>query len=194
MNKMIQLAGLVIVAACGGSGSKPVAPANPDPIPMTDPAPKPDPVVKSDPPVGDPTPPKPDPAKVKAEQMKTELLAAETAAYEKAKPVFEKNCSRCHTKGGKLATGKKLDHFEMTTYPFGGHHAMELGKAIRKALGISGEQPTMPADKKGAVKGEDLAAIAAWADAFDASHAGGAHEGHGEHGHGDHDHDHDHKD
>ena len=44
----------------------------------------------------------------------------------------------------------------------------------------------MPADKKGAVKGDELALIAAWADAFDASHKGGAHEGHG--GGGGHDH------
>jgi hypothetical protein len=45
----------------------------------------------------------------------------------------------------------------------------------------------MPQDNKGAVKGDELALIAAWADAFDKAHAGGAHEGMG------HDHDHGHK-
>jgi len=123
-------------------------------------------------------PARPDPAKVKAD-----LLAAETAAFEKAKPVFEKHCARCHTKDGKLAAKKKLDHFDMTTYPFGGHHGMEISGEIRKTLGIGGGKPTMPFDKKGAVQGDELALIAAWADAFDASHKAGAHEGHGGHQH-----------
>lgn len=171
------------IAACGGGSSKPAQPiTNPDPVPMTNPTPPTDPVAK-DPPVepAKPEPPKPDPAKVKAE-----LLAAETAAYEKAKPVFDANCARCHTKNGKMSAKKKLDHFDMTTYPFGGHHAMELGVQIRKSLGITGTKVTMPFDKKGSVKGADLALIAAWADAFDAAHAGGAHEGHD--GHGEHKH------
>lgn len=155
--------------ACGGGSSKPTTTpiANPDPVPMNEPPKDPTPKPPTDP------APTPDPAKVKAD-----LLAAEMAAYEKAKPVFEANCARCHSKGGKLATDKKRAHFDMTTYPFGGHHAMELGTAFRKVLGIDGSKPTMPADKKGAVKGEDLALIAKWADAFDASHAGGAHEHH----------------
>ncbi len=178
---------LVLAASCsGGSSSKPGTTAPPtDPVPMTEPAPavtggEP---AKPDVPAKPAEPPAPDPAKVKAE-----LLAAETAAFEKAKPVFEKACSKCHTQGGKKATKKKLDHFDMTTYPFGGHHAMEISGAIRKSLGIDGSKPTMPFDKKGSVKGEDLALIAAWADAFDASHKGGAHEGHGDHGHGEHKH------
>ncbi len=164
----------ITLAACGGGSSKPTTPiANTDPVPMTDPAP---PTAKA-PPTPD-EPPRPDPAKVKAE-----LLATETAAYEKAKPVFQANCARCHSKDGKLTGTKKRDHFDMTSYPFGGHHAMELGKEIRKSLGIDGSKPTMPYDKKGAVKGDDLALIASWADAFDAAHAGGAHEGHGDHDH-----------
>ncbi len=170
---------VTVVAACGGP-SKPLTPiANPDPVPMTEHAQKDDGMAKA--PI-----PKPDPAKIKAE-----LLAAEMAAYENAKPVFEANCSRCHTKGGKMTAEKKRDHFDMTTYPFGGHHAMELGKQIRKSLGIDGSKPTMPFDNKGSVKGEDLALIAKWADAFDAAHAGGAHVGHGDHGH-EHGDDHDH--
>ena len=82
-----------------------------------------------------------------------------------------------------MAGAKKLDHFDMTTYPFGGHHAMEIAREIRKSLGIGGGTPRMPADDKGAVQGEELARIEAWADAFDASHVAGAHEGHGGHQH-----------
>lgn len=122
-------------------------------------------------------PPPPDPAKVKMD-----LLAAETAAYEKAKPVFEKWCASCHTKTGKKTSAKKRDHFDMTTYPFGGHHAAEIGDEIREVLGVTGKKPTMPSNKKGAVKGEELELIKAWADAFDAAREGGAHEGRGDHG------------
>ena len=96
--------------------------------------------------------------------------AAEQAAYEKAKPVFAKYCASCHTKGGAKATKKKLDHFDMTAYPFGGHHATTIAATIRKVLAIRGGKPTMPSDKKGAVKGDELALIAAWCDAFDAAH------------------------
>ena len=92
------------------------------------------------------------------------------AAFEKAKPVFVKYCANCHQKGAPKATAKKLDHFDMTTYPFGGHHAATMAATIRKVLAIGGGKPTMPADKKGAVKGAELALIAAWADAFEAAH------------------------
>jgi hypothetical protein len=110
-----------------------------------------------------------------------ELLAAEMAAFEKAKPVFDRWCAKCHSKQGKMAGAKKLDHFDMTSYPFGGHHAMEISREIRKSLGIGGGSPKMPADNKGAVQGEELELIKAWADAFDASHAAGAHQDGGHH-------------
>ncbi|HEX5058625.1 MAG TPA: c-type cytochrome [Kofleriaceae bacterium] len=96
--------------------------------------------------------------------------ADETAAYENAKPVFTKYCASCHTKAGAKATAKKLDHFDMTTYPFGGHHATTIAATMRKVLAIKGGKPTMPSDRKGAVKGDELALIAAWCDAFDAAH------------------------
>ena len=45
----------------------------------------------------------------------------------------------------------------------------------------------MPKNKPGAVQGDDLALITNWADAYDAAHASGAHEGKGmegmNHGH-----------
>lgn len=124
----------------------------------------------------EPTATPPEPAQVKAA-----LLASETAAYEKARPVFEKYCARCHQKGGKKAKPKLLGHFDMSSYPFGGHHAEEISAEIRSALAIGGGEPTMPFDDPGAVQGQELAIIAAWADAYDRAHEGGAHEdrGHG---------------
>jgi mono/diheme cytochrome c family protein len=164
----------VFVAACGGGSSKP-APMTPpaDPEPMKEPVAA-DPAKPADPvePVKPAEPPAPDPAKIKAD-----LLAAETAAFEKAKPVFDTHCARCHLKGAKQANAKKLKEFDMTKYPFGGEHAMDIGPEIRKVLGIGGGKVTMPADKKGAVKGDELALMAAWADAWEASRKGGAHEG-----------------
>ena len=127
----------------------------------------------------EPTQPAGEPASVKAQ-----LLAAEMAAYEKAKPVFEKYCAKCHAKHGSNQSAGKREHFDMTTYPFGGHHAMDVHNEIRVVLGVTGKKPTMPADKKGAVQGDELELIKAWADAFDASHKGGAHEGHDQHGGG----------
>jgi hypothetical protein len=165
------LAFVLAVAACGG-GSKPPPqePAPQDPVPM-DPVAKPDETPVPPPEEVKPEEPKPDP--------KVELLAAETAAYDKAKPVFDKWCSKCHAEGGKNANAKKRKELDVTNYPFTGAHAN--AKDIRKTLGIGGGKATMPADKKGAVKGDELALIATWADAWDASHAGGAHEGHAGH-------------
>jgi mono/diheme cytochrome c family protein len=158
---------LFAIGACGGSSPKPVAPPPADPVPMTEP-----PVVAQPEPTTPVTPPEPTP------DPKAELLAAETAAFEKAKPVFDKWCAGCHSKDGKQTSAKKREHFDMTTYPFGGHHAMEISGEIREVLGLTGKKPSMPPNQKGQVKGDDLEAIKAWADAFDASHKGGAHEGH----------------
>lgn len=171
LNTILMTAAL---AACG-SKSKPVAmPPEPKPAaddttasgsdahPMETPA---KPMEEK------PAPPKPDP-----EQVKAELMAAEMAAYEKAKPVFEKYCATCHTKGGKKATAKKLGHFDMATYPFGGQHTKSIGNEIRKVLAIDGtEKATMPFDKPGSVKGADLAAIKAWTEAWQEAGKGGVH-------------------
>lgn len=171
---------VIFLAACGGSSKPPPAPPPPtDPVPMTEPE-QPTPVAEkpAEPPV-EPSQPQPDPQAIKAQ-----LVAAENEAFERARPVFQKHCARCHQKGGNLAKPKTLGHFDMTSYPFGGHHAMEISKEIRKALGIGGGKATMPKGKVGSVKGDELALIAAWADAFDKAHEGGAHEGmdHGDHG------------
>jgi mono/diheme cytochrome c family protein len=117
-------------------------------------------------------PAKPDPPK---SDPKVQLLAAETSAWETAKPVFTKYCSTCHTKDGKKAAKKKLDHFDMDTYPPGGHHTGTIGFTIRDVLGISGKKAKMPYDKPGSVKGDDLAAIKAWTDAWEAAEKAGAH-------------------
>ena len=170
--KTIMFSILLAAAACGGGGSKPAAtpaqPAEPMPTPTettakTEPAP---------PAETQPAPP-PEPAKPDPEALKKEAMDAETAAFEKAKPVFEGFCKSCHVKGQKNASAKKLGEFDMTTYPFGGEH--KTAKDIRKVLGIGGGKATMPKTKPGSVKGDDLAAITAWADAYDAAEAAGAH-------------------
>lgn len=172
---------LGLAAACGGGSATSLQTTPPpvDPVPMAEgsaadkPADPLDPVKPAEP----PAPAPPDPAQIKAG-----LLAAEMAAFEKAKPVFDRWCAKCHSKDGKKQSKGKREHFDMTTYPFGGHHAMDVHNEIREVLGVTGKKPTMPADNKGAVKGDELAAITAWADAFQASHEGGAHEGHDTHG------------
>ncbi|CAN5917899.1 hypothetical protein BH11MYX2_BH11MYX2_04750 [soil metagenome] len=136
-----------------GSGS---AVATPDPMPMV-------PDKAAD-------PAKPDPATVK-----TALLASERTAWDTAKPVFDKSCATCHTKAGKESAKKKLDHFDMDTYPLGGHHTGTIGFTIREVVGITGKKPTMPFDKPGSVQGDDLAKIKAWTDAWEAADTGGAH-------------------
>jgi hypothetical protein len=208
MNKTIVLA--FVVAACGGSpkpspatpepASPAAAPAEPAPEAAapeaaapeaaapapTAPAPAEPPATSSSAPPAPPERPAPTPSRPPPRDPDTTraaLLAAETAAFEKAKPVFDKFCARCHVKGAKAATAKKLEHFDMTTYPFGGEHASEMSKEMREVLAIGGGKPTMPFDKRGAVKGNDLALIAAWADAFDAAHRAGAHDGRAGHKH-----------
>ena len=105
----------------------------------------------------------------------TDPLAAETNVWNTAKPIFDRACSSCHTTAGKKASKKKLDHFNFDLYPPGGHHAATIGFTIRDVLGISGKKPTMPDDKPGSVKGDDLATIKAWTDAWEAAEKAGAH-------------------
>ncbi len=167
--KTILFSILVGLAACGG-GKKPDA-AKPDPTPTpTEPTPVANdtPAVKPTQPTPPPEEPKPDP-----EAEKKAALDKELAAFETAKPVFEGACKSCHVKGQKNASAKKLGAFEITAYPFAGKHG--TAKDVRKVLGIGGGKPTMPKTKPGSVKGDDLAAIAAWADAYDAAEAAGAH-------------------
>jgi hypothetical protein len=172
---MKKLCCLLLVAAACGSKSSPATTTPDEPVPEVSPDAGVEPVETA--PDAAPEPAEPDPAQVKAA-----LLAAETAAYEAAKPVFEQYCASCHQQGKRGASKKKLDHFDMTAYPFGGHHAGEMSKEIREVLGIDGGKATMPKNKPGSVNGDDLALIAAWADAFDAAHEGGAHESHEGHG------------
>lgn len=142
-----------------GSGS---AVATPDPTPTPTPTSKPA------------DPPPPDPAKVKAD-----LLAIETSAWQTAKPVFDKTCASCHTKAGKKSAKKKLAHMDLDTYPIGGHHTGTIGYAVREVLGLSGKKATMPYDRPGSVRGDDLAKITAWTDAWEVAEKGGAHPPHG---------------
>jgi len=170
-----------LVAACGGQSSpEPTAPqpAEQEPAGASESgsgesasgaAPSSEPEEVAPPASEAPTPADP-------EKIKSELLAAEQTAYESAKPVFDKHCAACHQKGGKKAKRKMLQHFDMTAYPFGGHHAAEVSAEVREVLAIGGGKPTMPFNDPGAVQGDELALIAAWADAFDKAHAAGAHQ------------------
>lgn len=109
----------------------------------------------------------------------TPARALELAAFERAKPVFDQYCASCHTSKGERASKQKLGHFNMDVYPFGGHHASEIGETIRKVLGVGGSKPSMPKDKPGVVKGEELERVVAWSKAFDSgSGQQGQHEGH----------------
>ncbi len=120
-------------------------------------------------------------------KKKEEIAAAEQAAYQRAKPIFDKYCAKCHASSGKKATKKTLGHFTIDTYPFGGHHATTAGETVREVLGVTGKKATMPKDDPGAVKGADLEALVDWSNAFDASHAAGLHH-HGDHGEPEHGH------
>jgi hypothetical protein len=88
-------------------------------------------------------------------------------AFEAARPVFEQHCNHCHTDAGNA---EAIEHLDMRAYPFGGEHAAMAGMAVREALGATGHAPTMPADDPGAVTGDQLALLLAWADAFDEAH------------------------
>jgi mono/diheme cytochrome c family protein len=161
------------LAACGSTSaaapkttpSEPVATGAEAPKEM----PKPAEPGRSEPATAEPVKedPKPDP--------KAALLASETSAWEAAKPAFAKYCATCHTKDGKKAAKKKLDHFDMDTYPLGGHHTSTIGFTIREVLGLAGKKATMPYDKPGSVKGDELAAIKAWTDSWEAAEKAGAH-------------------
>lgn len=121
-----------------------------------------------------PAPPA-DPVQPEAGGGKAALLASERSAWDAARPVFDKACASCHTAAGKKAAKKKLDHFNMDTYPLGGHHTQTIGFTIRNVLGISGKPATMPYDKPGSVQGDDLAKIKAWTDAWEAAETARAH-------------------
>lgn len=169
---------LTFIAACGGS--KDVIETTPppgDPPPPVATTPPDAGVVAVAPPDAAPEPPPPPP-----EDPKVAIARAEQEAWAAAKPVFDKHCARCHTQTGAKKKKSALKHFDMTTYPFGGHHAGELGEEIREVLGVDGKKATMPADERGAVQGEELDLVVKWSKAFEAAHAAGLHEHHGGHG------------
>ncbi len=101
------------------------------------------------------------------------LLAAEMQAYEAARPVFETHCAVCHQPGEPEALEDTLHHFSMEGYPFGGHHAHEMGEIIRAVLGADGSEATMPEGDPEALSDEELALVVTWSEAFDRAHAAG---------------------
>lgn len=127
-----------------------------------------------------------------------DLMAAETAAHQAAAEVLEDHCAKCHdpAKAKSKKAKKAVEHFAMGSYPYGGHHAADLGKKIREVLGVEGGETKMPKDDPGSVKGEDLDKIVAWTKAWDAAAAAmvGHHANMGDHHDGDGDGDGDHHD
>jgi hypothetical protein len=110
------------------------------------------------------------------------VTTAEKQAFDEARPVFERHCFGCHTKDGQndgksgaRAKAKARAHVDMTSYPFGGHHAGEAGAAVLTALGLGPDhkRASMPPDDPGALTGEELRLIRAWAEAFSAAHGSG---------------------
>jgi hypothetical protein len=118
-------------------------------------------------------------------------MTEETRAYEQARPVFEKYCAACHTERARgTEHAEALLHFSMDRYPFGGHHAGEIGAEIREVLGAADSEPTMPPTTPGVVRGDELALVLAWANAFDRAQAvRSADQGHDPHHPGEHAHD-----
>jgi hypothetical protein len=113
-----------------------------------------------------------------------DLLAVEKTAFERAAPVLDKHCARCHTSAGSAKEKMRnnaLKHFSLDSYPPGGHHADEITEELREVLGVDPKtrkkkkRPTMPLDTPGAVSDQELEVILAWADAFDAAEAAGLH-------------------
>jgi hypothetical protein len=171
MKHLLTIATTLALVACGSKKPAPTTPTEPDHSAHHEEGSDSGSAVATTP----ETPKEPEKPAEPPKDPKVELLASETAAWETAKPVFEKSCATCHSSAGKKAAKKKLDHFNMDTYPLGGHHTATIGYTIREVLGISGKKPTMPYDKPGSVQGDDLAKIKAWTDAWEAAEKGGAH-------------------
>jgi hypothetical protein len=169
MKQLLTIATVLAFAGCGSKNPAPTTPADNSEHHAEEGAGSGSAVATT------PETPEPETPAEPPKDPKAELLAAEAAAWETAKPVFEKACAACHKTGGKKASNKKLFHFSFDSYPLGGHHTSTIGYTIRDVLGISGKKPTMPYDKPGSVQGEDLAKVKAWTDAWEAAEKAGAH-------------------
>lgn len=167
MNRSLPLLTILALASCSSRPPPPTSPI-PDEQPQAAPGAGSEPETSPPQAAPPPAPPPTDPAPAQAEP---DLRSAELAAYENARPVFDKFCASCHAQGGPGARKGTLAHLDITSYPFGGHHAVAVAASIRKSLGVDGSTATMPRNKPGSVTGADLELIKAWADAFDASHA-----------------------
>ncbi len=80
--------------------------------------------------------------------------------------MFDQHCARCHLAGGAKASAETLAHLSMGSYPFASHHG-NVTQLIRSTLGMLGGEAEMPADAPGTLRPDELALIAAWADAAD---------------------------
>ena len=99
--------------------------------------------------------PRPEPEKLApaAIDPKAELLAAETSAWEAAKPVFTKYCATCHTKDGKKAAKKKLASFEEPSAVSSSRRAAALERRTPMSPGASPRSKCRPRGRDGAIPG-----------------------------------------
>lgn len=117
-------------------------------------------------------------------------VAAEIAAYKAATPVFSKHCGGCHARGGAQWSEEAADHFDMSSYPFGGHHAAAIDQEVLRSLGQSGRPATMPKSGPGDLSTDEVDLISDWAKAFATAKDAGFHaeadhadKGHADKGH-----------
>jgi mono/diheme cytochrome c family protein len=96
-----------------------------------------------------------------------EASASELAAYERAKPVFERHCTACHRDGTRLTSGEAMRKVDMNGYPFGGAPRAAMTRTVMASL--TGGGPTMPPFRRQPLTAEEVALIRAWAAATDAA-------------------------
>ena len=120
-------------------------------------------------------------------------LAVERAAYDAARPVFERWCVRCHVPTNGSMSVITSDTFDISTYPFTGQSGALAGYHVADVLGTmfgdldapdgadefrrpwAQHAPRMPKTEPGAVQGDDLALVRTWTVAWRAAHRAGLH-------------------
>ncbi len=138
---------VVFAPASSGSARAPVAAT---PSPHEDPRP-----ASSDPPDAEP-------AHVASSSTGAPRVEGELAAYERARPVFERECKRCHASGTRLTSTAAMGGVDMSRYPFGGGTPTEVARRIGVSIGLFGRGATMPPTRLPGLRGEDAALVAAW--------------------------------
>ena len=110
------------------------------------------------------------PAASAAPSGSADVAEAERVAYTRARPVFAQYCDSCHSRESLHVDREATRNLTTDSYPFGGRRGAarrDTRFVCRSAKAIGA---TMPDDHPGSVRGNDLAAVLTWADAFDRAH------------------------